>query len=108
MNRALSGASVALLLFAGLVGCGDDDEDPAVQTTPVVSPAPGSGSDSGSEALSGKDLECKDEIVRQMKDKSQETEDTPPECEGVDTDRIVELAGIADAEVKASSAKPKP
>ena len=107
MNRALTAASVALLLFAGLTGCGDDDEDPAVQTTPVATPAPTSDS-SDADSLAGQDLECKDEIVRQMKDPKLETKDTPPECEGISTTRVVELAAIADAEVKASSAKPTP
>ena len=106
MKRALASASVALLLFVGLAGCGDDD-DPAVQTTPAVTPAATTGSTGPEdEALSGQELECKDEIVRQMKDPSQETADTPPECQGINPTRIVELAAIANAEVKAASAKP--
>ncbi|MBA3743862.1 hypothetical protein [Sporichthya sp.] len=103
MNRALTAAAAAIILFAGLSGCGDDDDDPAVETTPVVTTTPAGG---GSEPLSGEDLECKDEIVRQMSDPSQETDDVPPECEGVSEDRIPDLAEIAGDEVEKASAKP--
>lgn len=113
MKRALLSASAALLLFGGLVGCGDDD-DPAVQTTPVVSPEPtpagttsadrtDDSDDSATEALTGKDLECKNEIVRQMNDPAQETDDTPPECEGIADERIFELATIAEGEAEPDS-----
>ena len=104
MNRALAAASVALLMFAGAAGCGDDDDaDPAVQTTPAATPAPteDSSDSDASQAMTAKEVECKDEIVRQMKDKSQVTSDTPPQCQGIETDRIVELASIADDEIKA-------
>lgn len=107
MMRALLSASAALLLFGGLVGCGDDD-DPAVQTTPVVSPEPTpagttSADRTDTEALTGKDLECKNEIVRQMNDPAQETDDTPPECEGIADERIFELATIAEGEAEPDS-----
>ena len=93
MKRALASATAALFLFAGSAGCGsDDDEGPAV--TPAVTAEP----PADAEALTGRDLECKDEIVRQMEDSSQETEDVPPECEGISEDRIFELAQIAEGE----------
>ena len=99
MKRALTSASAALLLLAGLVGCGDDDEsDPAVETTPVVSTSPAGGSSADPAKLSAADTECKNEIVRQMEDPTQETDDTPPECQGIPDDRILELVTIAEDE----------
>lgn len=89
MKRALACIAAALFLLAGLAGCGsDDDAVPAVTAGPTRA----------AEALTGRDLECKDEIVRQMEDSSQETEDVPPECDGITEDRIFELAQIAQAE----------
>lgn len=89
MLLALASVSAAVILIAGLSGCGDSDGDgdaPAVEATPTA------------DVLSGKDLTCKNEIVRQMEDPSQETEDVPPECEGIDEDRLLELIQIADEE----------
>lgn len=100
MKRALTYASAALLLVLGPVGCGDDDPDPAVETTPVVSASPSASEADDAEALSADETACKDEIVRQMTDPTQETDDTPPECEGVSDSRILKLASIADGEVK--------
>lgn len=103
MNRALIAAAAAVLLFAGVSGCGDDDEDPAVESTPVGSTAP-----EGSASLSGQETECKDEIVRQMSDPTQITDDTPPECEGVSDERIGDLAEIAGEEVAKDSPEATP
>jgi hypothetical protein len=74
MKLVLASVSAALILTVCLAGCGNGDD------------------------VSGKELACKDEIVRQMEDVSQETEDVPPECEGISEDRLFELIQIADQE----------
>jgi len=95
MKHALASATAALALLAGLTGCGDDDDEvPAVVPGAPSDPSPAAG------ALSGADVVCKDEIVRQMNDASQETEDVPPECEGISDERLLELARIADGEAE--------
>ena len=89
MKLALASLSAAAIVIVGLTGCGDGDDDaPAVGATPPA------------EALSGKDLTCKNEIVRQMEDPSQETQDVPPECEGISDDRLFELVQLADEETE--------
>lgn len=90
MKLALASVSAAVILAAALSGCGggDDDAPPAVEATPSA------------DVLSGKDLTCKNEIVRQMKDPAQETQDVPPECEGLSEDRLFELIQLADEEVE--------
>jgi hypothetical protein len=90
MKLALASVSAAVILIAGLSGCGDSDDGapPAVEATPSA------------DVLSGKELTCKNEIVRQMKDPSQETEDVPPECEGITEDRLFELIQRADEEIE--------
>lgn len=93
MKLALASVSTAVVLIAGLSGCGDsDDEAPTVEATPSLETTP------SVEALSGKDLACKNEIVRQMEDPSQETQDVPPQCEGFSEDRLFELIQLADEE----------
>ncbi|HUR73320.1 MAG TPA: hypothetical protein VMZ00_03545 [Sporichthya sp.] len=104
MKRVRTTASTTLLLFAGLMGCGGGS-DPAVEPTPLVSPAPAS-SQSAAGPLSGKDLECKNEIVRQMADPSKVTKNVPPQCKGINPDRIGDLAQIAGDELAKASAAP--
>lgn len=89
MKLALVAVSAAVTLIAGLSGCGDDDDDgvPPVEATPSA------------DVLSAPELTCKNEIVRQMKDPSQETQEVPPECEGFSEDRLFELIQIAEAEI---------
>jgi hypothetical protein len=107
MKRVLFTASATVLLVVALGGCSDDKDDPVVGATPALSSTP-EGGGSASEPLAGKDLECKDEIVRQMTDPTQETDETPPECQDLSDERILQLVEIADAEVKKDSPSPSP
>lgn len=89
MKRAAT--TIAVLAAAGalLAGCGGD-------SSPGGDPAGGAG-----------EAACTAEITRQLKDPSQTTQDTPPQCAGIADERLAQLANAAVEEI-VKNARPSP